>query len=1038
MVRPLTKPPSYAALHCRSNFSFLTAASHPEELVVRAEELGYGALALTDECSLAGVVRAHLAAKDSGLHLIVGSELALTDGQRLVLLARDRTGYGNLAQLITLARRRAPKGGYRLEPGDLGACVELSLAGCLVLWLAEPDATPDLGRHLVEALPGRVWIGVTLQRRGGDRARLVGLRRLGAVCGLPLVAAMGVRMHGPERGPLLDILTGIRLGTRVEAAGEALDQNCEAHLHSPAELARFYPPDLLAQTARVAAACTFSLDELRYEYPGELVPPGESPAPYLRSLTLEGAARRWPGGTPQRVLDLIEHELTLIAELGYEPYFLTVHDIVAFARGRGILCQGRGSAANSAVCFCLGITEVDPARMQMLFERFISRERGEPPDIDVDFEHQRREEVIQYIYGKYGRDRAALAATVIRYRPRSAVRDVGKALGMAADQVDRLARGIHWWDGREVPAERLREAGLDPASPLVRRTLGLVQQILGFPRHLSQHVGGFVIARGELSRLVPIENAAMPERSVIQWDKDDLDALGLLKVDCLALGMLTAIRRALDLINSYRGTHLSMADIPAEDPAVYRMIQRAETTGVFQIESRAQMSMLPRLRPACFYDLVIEVAIVRPGPIQGDMVHPYLRRRQGLEPVTYPSEAVREALGRTLGVPIFQEQVIKVATVAAGFSPGEADQVRRSMAAWRRRGGMEHFRERLITGMLSRGYQRAFAEQLYQQILGFGEYGFPESHAASFALLVYVSAWLKHHEPAAFCAALLNSQPMGFYAPAQLVREARRQGVEVRGVDVRHSDWGCTLEQGSGPGARPEPALRLGLRLAKGLSRAGAERLVLARVAGPWGSMAELAGRAGLDRGDLKALAAADALAGLAGNRRLAAWQVAGLVAPLPLAPPPEEPHTLPLLAPPTEGDAIVGDYASLGLTLRRHPLALLRGHLARRRLLSAREIGQTPPGARVATAGLVINRQRPGTASGVTFVTLEDETGFVNLVIWRQVAERQRAILLGARLMGVEGEIQREAGVTHLVARRLQDYSGLLGRLTTKSRDFQ
>jgi error-prone DNA polymerase len=625
---------------------------------------------------------------------------------------------------------------------------------------------------------------VTLHRRGGDHARLASLRRLADACRLPLVAAGGVRMHVPERQPLLDTLTAVRLGTTVEAAGEALAQNREAYLHSRADLARFYPPDLLAETLRIADACRFSLGELRYEYPDELVPPGERPAPYLRRLTLEGAARRWPGGVPPRVMDMIEHELALIAELGYEPYFLTVHDIVAFARARGILCQGRGSAANSAVCFCLGITEVDPARMQMLFERFISRERGEPPDIDVDFEHQRREEVIQYIYEKYGRDRAALAATVICYRPRSAVRDIGKTLGMALDQVDRLARSIHWWDGREIAPERLREAGLDPGNPLVGRTLGLVRQVLGFPRHLSQHVGGFVIARGELSRLVPIENAAMPGRSVIQWDKDDLDALGLLKVDCLALGMLTAIRRALDLCNAYRGTRLTVAEIPAEDPAVYRMIQRGETTGVFQIESRAQMAMLPRLKPACFYDLVIEVAIVRPGPIQGDMVHPYLRRRQGLEPVTYPSAAVEEALGRTLGVPIFQEQVIKVATVAAGFSPGEADQVRRSMAAWRRRGGLEHFRDRLIEGMLSRGYGRAFAEQIYAQILGFGEYGFPESHAASFALLVYVSAWLKHHEPAAFFAALVNSQPMGFYAPAQLIREARRQGVEVRRVDV--------------------------------------------------------------------------------------------------------------------------------------------------------------------------------------------------------------------------------------------------------------
>jgi len=1022
-------PPDYAALHCRSNFSFLTSGSHPEELVARAATLGYAALALTDECSLAGAVRAHVAAKGTGLHLIVGSELRLAEGPRLVVLAQDRAGYGNLSQLITLARRRAPKGDYRVGAPDLAAGLE----GCLALWLAGEADPPDLGHGLADGLPGRVWIGVTLHRRGGDQARLAGLRRLADACRLPLVAAGGVQMHVPDRQPLLDTLTAVRLGTTVEAAGEALAQNREAYLHERAELALFYPPDLLAETLALAEVCRFSLDELRYEYPDELVPSGETPTAYLRRLTLEGAARRWPEGVPLRVQDLIEHELALIAELRYEPYFLTVHDIVAFARRQGILCQGRGSAANSAVCFCLGITEVDPARMQMLFERFISRERGEPPDIDVDFEHQRREEVIQYIYERYGRERAALAATVICYRPRSAVRDIGRALGMGADQVDRLARNIHWWDGREVSMQRLRETGLDPASPLVRRTLDLVRQVQGFPRHLSQHVGGFVIARGELSRLVPIENAAMPGRSVIQWDKDDLDALGLLKVDCLALGMLSAIRRALDLVNGYRGTALTMADIPAEDPTVYAMIQRGETTGVFQIESRAQMAMLPRLKPACFYDLVIEVAIVRPGPIQGDMVHPYLRRRQGLEPVTYPSEAVREALGRTLGVPIFQEQVIKVATVAAGFSPGEADQVRRSMAAWRRRGGLEQFRERLIDGMLGRGYGRGFAEQIYTQILGFGEYGFPESHAASFALLVYVSAWLKHHEPAAFFAAILNSQPMGFYAPSQLVREARRQGVEVQPVDVHASDWDCTLE----PGPGRKPTLRLGLRLVKGLSRAGAERLVAARAQGPWDSVVDLAGRARLDRGDLRALAAADALAGLAGNRRLAAWDVTGIGRPLPLAPAPREPQALPLLPPPSEGEAIAGDYASLGLSLRRHPLALLRGHLDRRRLLSAREVGEFPAGSRVATAGLVINRQRPGTASGVTFVTLEDETGFVNLVVWRQLAERQRATLLGARLLGVEGEIQREAGVTHLVARRLRDYSGLLGGLVTQSRDF-
>jgi error-prone DNA polymerase len=1023
-------PLGYAELHCRSNFSFLTAASHPEELVRRAAELGYAAIALTDECSMAGAVRAHVAAEASGLPLILGSELVTVEGQTLVLLAADRRGYGNLTHLITRARRCAPKGAYRLESGDLWD----GLHGCLALWVADPDAPLDLGRRLAGAFPGRSWLAVELRRSGGDRERLRCLRALGAACALPLVAAGGVRMHAPSRKPLFDTLAAIRLGIPVAEVGHALDQNREAYLRPLEELVRFYPSGLLAETLRVAEACRFSLAELRYEYPRELVPAEITPTEHLRRLTDEGAARRWPEGVPEKVRRLLEHELGLIAELGYEPYFLTVHDIVRFARSRGILCQGRGSAANSAVCFCLGITEVDPARMEMLFERFISRERGEPPDIDVDFEHQRREEVIQYIYRKYGRERAALAATLITYRPKSAVRDVGKALGMASDQVDRLARNLNWWDGQAVAPERLREVGLDPFHPRVLKVMRLVHELIGFPRHLSQHVGGFVIARDALSRLVPIENAAMEGRTVIQWDKDDLEALGLLKVDCLALGMLSAIRRALDMIGAYRGRPIALADIPAEDPAVYRMIQRGETTGVFQIESRAQMAMLPRLKPACFYDLVIEVAIVRPGPIQGDMVHPYLRRRQGLEAVGYPSPEVEEVLGRTLGVPIFQEQVIKVATVAAGFSAGQADQIRRSMAAWRRRGGLSVFRDRLIDGMTERGYDPAFAEQIYRQILGFGEYGFPESHAASFALLVYISAWLKHHEPAAFFAALINSQPMGFYAPAQLVHEVRRQGVEVRPVDVCASAWDCTLE----PGPGGEPAIRLGLRLVKGLSRAAAETLVAARERAHWRSLADLSERAGLGRRELQALAGADALAVLTGHRHLAAWQAGGLSKSLPLAPAPAGAEPLPLLPKPAEGASIAADYASLGLSLRRHPLALLRGELGRRRVVSAAEVGEVPAGARVRTAGLVITRQRPASANSVTFVTLEDETGCVNLVIWKPLAERQRKALLGARLLGAVGEVQRESGVTHLVVSRLQDYSDLLGGLVTRSRDFQ
>ncbi|WP_058556640.1 error-prone DNA polymerase [Thiohalocapsa sp. ML1] len=1055
---PDAAPPRYAELYCRTCFSFLSAASRPAELVRTAAGLGYSALAITDVCSLAGVVRAHEEAEAQGLKLLIGSELPIDAGPRLLALATDMTGYASLSRVISRARRRAPKGRWQLLPEDL----DDGLPGCLVIWLpdvrdpAAEDTADEWGRRLAARFAGRCWIGVALHRAGDDAARLRRLRALGARVGLPLTAVGGALMHVPERRVLLDVMAAIRTGTSVaDAAFER--QNREQYLRPLPVLARFYPRDLLEETARIAERCGFSLKSIRYTYPEELVPAGATPDSHLRALTEQGAVHRFPAGLPDKVRGQIEHELALIAELAYAPFFLTVHDIVRFARGQGILCQGRGSAANSAVCFCLGITEVDPARMSMLFERFVSRERNEPPDIDVDFEHQRREEVIQYIYAKYGRDRAALAATVISYRPKSAVRDVGKALGFSADQVDRLARNINWWDGQRVPPERLREVGLDPFNPQILTLMRLVHELIGMPRHLSQHVGGFVIARGRLDELVPIENAAMDGRSVIQWDKDDLHALGLLKVDCLALGMLSAIRRALALVNAHRGTAMSVANIPPEDPQVYAMIQRAETTGVFQIESRAQMAMLPRLKPACFYDLVIEVAIVRPGPIQGDMVHPYLRRRQGLEPVTYPSKAVESVLGRTLGVPIFQEQVIQVAMVAAGFDAGEADQVRRSMAAWRRRGGLEHIRGRLLDGMRARGYSSEFAERIYQQILGFGEYGFPESHSASFALLVYVSAWLKHHEPAAFFAALINSQPMGFYAPAQLIREARRQGVEVRPVDVRASGWDCTLEPRTPPLGRSsagQPALRLGLRLVKGLSAAGAERLVATRTDPGWQTLDDLRERARLDRRDLKALAAADALAGLAGNRHQASWRVARraaspvsdragrraaasapIQASLPL-PPPAEP-ALPLLPAPTEGRDIVADYASIGLTLRRHPLALLRERLSGLGLGSASDVEAAAPGAMVHTAGLVINRQRPAAANNVTFVTLEDETGQVNLVIFKQLAERERRTLLGARLMGVQGEVQREAGVTHLIAKRLMDHSHLLGGLVFTSRDF-
>ena len=1019
--------PDYAELHCVSNFSFLRGASHPEELVGQAASLGYRALALTDECSLAGIVRAHVAAREAACRLIVGTELRLDDGLRLVLLVPDAAGYAALSRLVSRARRQCAKGAYRVTREEVGVAAPALLA----LWL--PPAMPvDADAQWIAArFPGRAWIAVERFYEGDDAARLRALRALGARSGLPLVAAGDVHMHVPGRRPLCDVLAAVRLKRPLAQAGEALFQNGERYLRPRSRLARLYPPDLLAEAVRVAAHCRFSLAELRYTYPRELVPAGATPASHLRALTERGAARRWPRGMPGAVRAQVEHELRLIAELGYEAFFLTVHDIVRFAKGRGILCQGRGSAANSAVCYCLGITEVDPARMEMLFERFISRERGEPPDIDVDFEHERREEVIQYIYRKYGRQRAALAATVIRYRTRSAVRDVGKALGLSLEQVDRIARNLYWWDGQSGIAERLREVGFDPDNPVLRRLTALVAELIGFPRHLSQHVGGFVIADGPLDELVPIENAAMPERTVIQWDKDDLDALGLLKVDCLSLGMLSAIRRACALVAARRGRPFGMADVPAEDPATYAMIQRADTVGVFQIESRAQMAMLPRLKPACYYDLVIEVAIIRPGPIQGEMVHPYLRRRNGEEAVDYPSEEVRGVLERTLGVPLFQEQVIKLAMVAAGFTPGEADQLRRSMAAWKRHGGLGHFEAKLVEGMRARGYAEGFAQRIFQQIQGFGEYGFPESHAASFALLAYVSAWLKCHEPAAYTCALLNSQPMGFYAPSQLVQDARRHGVVVAPVDVAHSAWDCTLE-GDG-----EPALRLGLRLVKGCTAAAAERIVAARAQAAFSDVQDLARRARLDRRELSLLGAAGALGGIAGNRHRARWAALGVEAPLPVLRDAQVREAQPLLRRPGEGDDLIADYASLGLTLGRHPLELLRPLLDRRACVTAFEIRHLPHGARVHTAGLVIMRQRPGTATGVVFVTLEDESGVTNLIVWSSLVDAQRRELLGARLLGIDGEVQREGSVVHVIAHRLHDYTALLGRLPTASRDF-
>jgi error-prone DNA polymerase len=1015
--------PGYAELHCLSHFTFLRGASGPEELVERAAELGYSALALTDECSVAGVVRAHVAAKEVNLHLVIGSEFTLADGLKVVLLAQTLAGYESLCELITCARRAAPKGEYRLTREDFPESTE----GLLALWIPGESPVEEEGLWLARRFPARAWIAVHLLRGSDDAERLESLECLGDRVGLPCVAAGDVHMHARERKRLQDVLTAVRVGRPVGEAGRELLPNGERFLRSIGRISRIHPARTMITTLDVASRCSFNLEQVRYEYPEELVPAGETPATHLRKLTYEGLERRYPGGTPEAVVATIEHELELIAELAYEPFFLTVHDIVSFARSQSILCQGRGSAANSSVCYALGITEVDPGRMSVLFERFISKERNEPPDIDVDFEHQRREEVIQYIYGKYGRERAALTAVVITYQAKSALRDVGKALGLSLDQVDQLAKSMSWWDNRHAMQKRLAEAGFDLDNRVVSQVLDLTQQLIGFPRHLSQHPGGFVIDNRRLSRLVPIENASMDERTVIQWDKDDLDVLGLLKVDVLGLGMLSCIRRALDMIGK------GMQDIPPEDPAVYDMVCRADTLGVFQIESRAQMAMLPRLKPRCFYDLVIEVAIVRPGPIMGRMVHPYLRRREGKEAVTYASEDVKKVLERTMGVSIFQEQVMQLAVVAAGFTAGEADKLRRAMAAWRRRGGIEPFRDKLIDGMLNRGYSREYAEQIFRQIQGFGEYGFPESHAASFALLVYVSSWIKRHEPAAFCCALLNSQPLGFYSVSSIVQDAKRHHVEVRPVDVAESGVDSSLEAGQG-GQR---AVRLGLAMVKGLKAEAAQRIVEARAMGAFASTEDLARRARLDRGDLASLAAADALKALAGHRRRALWDTLAVDEPTRLAlparvvPPPD-------LLTPTEGEEIVGDYAATGLSLRRHPLALLRDRLSQRRIRTSKEINEElRNGQWVKAAGIVTCRQRPATASGVIFVTLEDETGYVNLVVWNDIAERQRRELLGARLLAVRGQVQKQGLVVHLLAHTLEDLTPLLGRLSTTSHDF-
>lgn len=1032
----------YAELHCRTNFSFLEGASHPDELVVQAAHLGYQGLAITDRNSLAGVVRAHAAAKECGLKLVIGAEVTPSDAPRVVLWAQDRGGYGHLARLLTVGRRRAAKGECELTFDDIAEHSARLLAGVVVERSASGEMAQqggDLERYR-ELFGDGAYLLAELHYGVDDRGWLEELVRVGRKHRLPLVAAGDVHYHVPERMVLQQVVTAIRHRTTVAELGEGCLANAERHLRSLHRLEEIYAaaPTALRHTTEIANRCTFSLDELRYEYPEELVPAGETPASYLARLARQGARRRYGETVPPKVKGLLEHELRLIAAMRYEAFFLTVYDLVQFARSRNILCQGRGSAANSAVCYALGITEVDPQTHELLFERFISQERDEAPDIDVDFEHERREEVLQYLYTKYGRDRAGLAATVITYRPKSAIRDVGKALGFSLERVDTLAKNYDSRGETHLMARRCEQSGIDATSRTGAQLLALVNELVGFPRHLSQHVGGMVITQGPLCELVPIENAAMDGRTVIEWDKDDLEELGILKVDCLALGMLTAIRKCFELVRLSTGRELSIATIPHDDSAVYDMIGRADTVGVFQIESRAQMSMLPRLKPRTFYDLVIEVAIVRPGPIQGNMVHPYLRRRNGEEEVVYPGPEVEGVLQRTLGVPLFQEQAMQLAVVAAGFTPGEADQLRRAMGAWRRQGLIDTYRKKLIDGMLAKGYTPEFAEQLFLQIRGFGEYGFPESHAASFAILVYVSAWLKHYYPAAFAAALVNSQPMGFYAPAQLVRDAREHGIEVRGVDINHSDWDCTLEATTEQGV---VALRLGLRLIKGLAEGTARQIVKQRTT-PYGSMAELSARTGLKERTIARLAGADAFGSLKLNRRAAVWQALDppldhqampLLAGLPAhdsAPPP-----LPELLPRQE---VFADYAAASLSLRDHPMTFFRQELAARGVVPCRELLTMPHNSPVKVAGLVLMRQRPGTAKGVTFVTLEDETGIANLIVQARTWERYDLVARRSKALIVSGRLERQGIVVHVVAQRMEDLEDRVAELPSASRDFR
>ncbi|MEM7455205.1 MAG: error-prone DNA polymerase [Planctomycetota bacterium] len=1055
---PDTAPVSYAELFCKTNYSFLVGASHADELVERAVELGYRALAVTDENTLAGVVRAFAAARETDLKLLIGAEIIPCDAPPVVLWAMDRAGYASLSRLITTGRRRAPKGDCWIEFDDIAKFHSNLLAGVIpkikgdrsrtahidenhtaYQWHQRPDVQTAQGYH--ELFGKRAYLLASLYQGVDDAWRISELQRISGETALPVVAAGDVLYHAPARQPLHDVLTATRHHTTVDQAGELLLPNAGRHLRFPAGVARAMKnlPGAIERTVEIADRVEFCLSQLRYEYPRELAPDGMTPVEYLRKLTEAGLKQRYPEGESAKVRKQIEHELALIDELHYEAYFLTVWDIVRFARSRGILCQGRGSAANSAVCYALGVTSVDPSKTDLLFERFISKERNEAPDIDVDFEHERREEVLQYLYDKYGRERAGLASTVITYRSRSAIRDVGKALGLSLDRVDALAKQVDGYQNVENLRPRMETVGIDPDSETGMRLAHLSTEILGFPRHLSQHVGGMVIARDRLDELVPIENAAMDDRTVIQWDKEDLEELGLLKVDCLCLGMLSAIRKCFHMIEKHYGRHLTLATVPAEDPTVYDMICAADTVGVFQIESRGQMSMLPRLKPRCFYDLVIEVAIVRPGPIQGNMVHPFLRRRNGDEPVVYPNEEIKAVLHRTLGVPIFQEQAMKLAVVAAGFTPGQADQLRRAMGAWRKTGVIEVFRQQLMDGMSKKGLNDEFAMQVFNQIRGFGEYGFPESHAASFALLVYVSAWLKCYYPAAFCAAIINSQPMGFYAPAQLIACARKHGVEVLPVDVNLSHWDCTLEKLHGS---EEHAMRMGLRMISGIRSDSGEAILEARQFGRFECVAGFTRRTGLGQSVVAQLSKADAFGSVNQDRRAALWQALAQE---------KRPQDQPLfdcldaedddadLLPQMDSRQQVSeDYRTVGLSLRAHPVSFFREQLDEFRVVTCAGLEQVENNRHTRVAGLVILRQRPSTAKGITFVTLEDETGTANLVVRRQIWDRYYKICRGSGAWIAHGKLEKKSGVIHVVVNRLEDMSNRLAIPKIKTRDFR